>query len=136
MRVPVMVKFDRAQRAGDFDIGQEETGGRLPGFQHRLQARGGVPAECRRESLRAVALSKCSGRMSVAPSQRMVPEAISQSKAATAGGLGRQKQTQLIFQRPELGEVVSFLQCGVQHNHHPQDRFFQAFRGQVWRVRA
>ena len=61
--------------------------------------------------------------MSVAPSQTMVPAAISQSKAATPAAWAARRRRSSSSSVPSWATSSPFLQCGVQHNHHPQAGF-------------
>ena len=105
---------DRAHGAGDLDIDDEKllAVSRESSTACNSPRRSGAMAS---RKLRALAVSRCRGRMSVAPSQAMVPPATSQSKAAAPGALGRQAQAQLLFQPVQLGGLTMVLDCRVQH---------------------
>jgi len=105
---------DRAHGGGEFDIDFEGRGGCAPRVQHRQQ--GG--AAFRRDIVEEVA-GVTRVQMHRQDVGRAVPgdDAVGYVpvEAGCAGGLRRKAQAQFIFQRGKLGDLISLLQCGVQH---------------------
>ena len=61
--------------------------------------------------------------MSVAPSQRIVPAATSQSKAAEPAAWAARRRRSSSSSSPSCDDLVSLLNARVQHNHHPRPGF-------------
>ena len=123
---------DGAQRRGDLHIDQERIGARIARAQQRLHLVTAFGNDALEEAGGVggvqVQGQDVGGAVPADGAGRDVPV-----EGGAGGGLGGKAQTQLVIQLGKLDDLLSLLQCGVQHDHYPESGFSGLFTGQYVR---